>query len=149
MTPLRNFIALFLVLVTMAIGGPERLSAVGATPGLPDPGGLEASEAPCLQDINGNGVGDVLDVLATAARPECFTYLPLAESQEAAEAFAEGIRLLMPFFQQLPQAFAALIQTLSHGYLQACKAAGCEVDAALLRDLPGLGDLEGLDDEKL
>ena len=91
-----------------------------------------------------------------AARPQAFTP-DLATSlgalgtalqgvkryEEAADAFGEGVRLLTPFFQQVPQAFSQLILSLSRYYLQACEAAGCEPDEALI-DLPGLIDLEGL-----
>jgi len=31
----------------------------------------------CVQDVNGNGIGDVLDVLATANRTGCDIYLPV------------------------------------------------------------------------
>jgi hypothetical protein len=44
-------------------------------------GQLEAQAAPpasqCVQDVNGNGVGDVADIQATATQPACQVYLPL------------------------------------------------------------------------
>ncbi|MGC8959915.1 MAG: hypothetical protein ACP5OO_09030, partial [Chloroflexia bacterium] len=52
---------------------------------------------------------------------------------EAAEAFAEGVRILAPFFRRLPQAFEGLRRALVDGYLDACRAAGREPDQALLQ----------------
>jgi len=31
----------------------------------------------CMRDVNGNGIGDVVDIMSTAAKPGCVVYLPL------------------------------------------------------------------------
>jgi len=31
----------------------------------------------CVQDVNQNGVGDIVDIQATAAQPGCWVYLPV------------------------------------------------------------------------
>ncbi|MER3400599.1 MAG: hypothetical protein C4313_05625, partial [Thermoflexus sp.] len=55
---------------------------------------------------------------------------------EAADAFAEGVRVLTPFFRRLPEAFGELMIDLRNNYLEACRAAGREPDAALLGPSP-------------
>jgi tetratricopeptide (TPR) repeat protein len=51
---------------------------------------------------------------------------------EAARAFSEGLLLLAPFFQELPQAFGDLAGALKRRYLEACRKAGEEPDGELL-----------------
>lgn len=54
---------------------PTATATVTATPTkTPTP---TASVAECVTDANGNGVGDVQDVMTTAATPGCVSYLPL------------------------------------------------------------------------
>ncbi len=60
--------------------------------------------------------------------------LALARPAEAAAAFAEGMRLLLPFARNLPQAFAELLQALCEGYLCACRAAGQPPEETLVRE---------------
>jgi hypothetical protein len=33
--------------------------------------------SPCVQDVNANGMGDIVDIQTTAAQPGCWVYLPL------------------------------------------------------------------------
>jgi hypothetical protein len=56
----------------------------------------------------------------------------LERHPEAAAALAEGIRILQPQFEKLPDAFAPLMAALRQDYLQASQAAHIEPDLALL-----------------
>jgi len=45
---------------------------------------LQAAPPPvsqCVQDVNGNGVGDIVDIQTTASELRCLVYLPLAAAQ--------------------------------------------------------------------
>jgi hypothetical protein len=61
----------------------------------------------------------------------CFV-LGMERYGEAVRAFSEGLRLLAPFFQELPQAFGGLAGALKQLYLEACRKAGEEPDGDLL-----------------
>lgn len=52
--------------------------------------------------------------------------------EEAARAFKEGLQHLVPFYRDLPQAFTGLAKWMVQAYLQSCREAGLEPDAALL-----------------
>ncbi len=56
----------------------------------------------------------------------------LERYQEAAAAFAEGIRALADHFQKLPQPFADIMRYLYKGYLDASAKASAEPDMELL-----------------
>jgi predicted HicB family RNase H-like nuclease len=61
--------------------------------------------------------------------------------EEAAQAFAEGLQHLAPFYRDLPQAHSRVGNGLVQGYLQACKKAGLEPDAALLSQFAELSQI--------
>ncbi len=50
----------------------------------------------------------------------------LSRPAEAAEAFAEGLRHLLPFWHTYPHAFTQLAEALREGYRDACRAAGIQ-----------------------
>jgi tetratricopeptide (TPR) repeat protein len=56
----------------------------------------------------------------------------LGRSAEAAAAFAEGLRAILPFARALPAAFSGLAGALLQGYLRACAEAGEAPDEALV-----------------
>ena len=56
----------------------------------------------------------------------------LERDARAAQAFAEGLQHLAPFYRDLPQAFTGPAKGLVQGYRQACQKAGLVPDAALL-----------------
>jgi tetratricopeptide (TPR) repeat protein len=56
----------------------------------------------------------------------------LGRSAEAAAAFAEGLRAILPFVRALPAAFGGLAGALLQGYLRACAEAGEAPDKALV-----------------
>ncbi|MFZ8843028.1 MAG: hypothetical protein ACO2PQ_03230, partial [Thermoflexus sp.] len=58
--------------------------------------------------------------------------LGLGRSAEAAAAFAEGLRAILPFARALPAAFSGLASALLQGYLRACAEAGEAPDEALV-----------------
>jgi len=53
----------------------------------------------------------------------------------AAEAFAEGIRTLTPYFLRIPAAFGDLMRILVEMYQNACNEGGITIDEALLAPL--------------
>ncbi|WP_457653113.1 tetratricopeptide repeat protein [Rhodocaloribacter sp.] len=53
----------------------------------------------------------------------------------AAGAFAEGLRILTPYFLRLPDAFAQLIVSLLRDYANACQQGELELDEALIEPL--------------
>jgi hypothetical protein len=57
--------------------------------------------------------------------------LGLGRAPEGREAFAEGLRILLPFVQEIPAAFRERAEELLQGYLRACAAAGEAPDEAL------------------
>ena len=59
----------------------------------------------------------------------------LKRPAEAAQAFAEGLRAVLPPFRAFPQAFPELAAALLQEYLQACQEAGEEPDAALVEGI--------------
>ncbi|HEY1756683.1 MAG TPA: tetratricopeptide repeat protein [Bryobacteraceae bacterium] len=76
-----------------------------------------------------------------AAQPNAFlpdlvkslwTWGLVLKNEEGIEKFAEGIRLITPFAQKLPQAYLPLAQAVAQAYIEACEAAGVEPDDALL-----------------
>jgi DNA-binding FrmR family transcriptional regulator len=56
----------------------------------------------------------------------------LGRSAEAAAAFAEGLRAILPFVRALPAAFGGLAGALLQDYLRACAEAGEAPDEALV-----------------
>ena len=70
----------------------------------------------------------------------------LERQEEAAERFAEGLRLMAPLFAKLPQAFAGLTVQLAQVYFSACQQAEIEPDAELLG--PILEKLQELQSEE-
>ncbi len=60
--------------------------------------------------------------------------LSLERASEAAQAFAEGLRILIPHARRLPQAFGPLLQALLELYLRAAESAGQPPDEALVRE---------------
>jgi tetratricopeptide (TPR) repeat protein len=58
--------------------------------------------------------------------------LGLGRSAEAAAAFAEGLRAILPFARALPAVFSGLASALLQGYLRACAEAGEAPDEALV-----------------
>jgi tetratricopeptide (TPR) repeat protein len=58
--------------------------------------------------------------------------LGLGRAPEAREAFAEGLRILLPFVQEIPAVFRERAEELLQGYLPACAAAGEVPDEALV-----------------
>ncbi|MEJ5240854.1 MAG: hypothetical protein WHS87_06630, partial [Anaerolineales bacterium] len=71
--------------------------------------------------------------LATSLGAYGSILLALERLTEAAESFAEGARLLLPFARALPQAFSGLLRALLRDYLRACQAAGHAPQPALLQ----------------
>jgi hypothetical protein len=60
------------------------------------------------------------------------TLLGLGRAPEAREAFAEGLRILLPFVRKIPAAFREQADELLQGYLRACEEAGEAPDEALM-----------------
>jgi len=58
--------------------------------------------------------------------------LGLGRAPEAREAFAEGLRILLPFVREIPAAFREQADDLLQGYLRACAEAGEAPDEALV-----------------
>ena len=58
--------------------------------------------------------------------------LSLGRAPEAREAFAEGLRILLPFVREIPAAFRERADELLQGYLRACAEAGEASDEALV-----------------
>jgi len=59
----------------------------------------------------------------------------MGRHDEAAAAFAEGLRAILPFVRALPAAFGGLAGALLKGYLQACQEAGEAPDAGLVEEV--------------
>ncbi len=59
----------------------------------------------------------------------------LGRREEAARAFEEGLRILLPFYRRLPGAFGSLAEFLHKGYLEACRGSGKTPDPELLKGL--------------
>jgi len=66
----------------------------------------------------------------------------ILDGQEGIEKFAEGLQLITPFAQKLPQAHLPLAVNLRQTYIQACQKAGVEPDAALLQPIAELMQAE-------
>jgi hypothetical protein len=61
--------------------------------------------------------------------------LGLGRAPEGREAFAEGLRILLPFVQEIPAAFCERADALLQGYLRACAAAREAPDEALVEQV--------------
>jgi tetratricopeptide (TPR) repeat protein len=59
----------------------------------------------------------------------------LGRSAEAAAAFAEGLRAILPFVRALPAAFGGLAGALLQDYLRACAEAEEAPDEALVEQV--------------
>ena len=59
----------------------------------------------------------------------------LERHDEAAQAFGEGLQHIVPFYREMPRAFAELAQALQKEYLHACQDAGQEPDKVLLNQI--------------
>ncbi|MDW8102565.1 MAG: hypothetical protein RMK30_06785, partial [Anaerolineae bacterium] len=58
--------------------------------------------------------------------------LGLGRAQEACDAFAEGLRIILPFARALPGAFGELAAALRADYMRACREAGKEPEKGLM-----------------
>ena len=65
----------------------------------------------------------------------------MERNAQAARAFAEGLQHLAPFYRDLPQAHSRVGNGLVQGYLQVCRKAVLEPDAALLSQFAGLSQI--------
>ncbi len=59
----------------------------------------------------------------------------MGRPEETAASFTEGLRMLEPFVQPLPQAFGELTNWLLQQYEFASQAAGLEPDTALVQSI--------------
>ncbi len=59
-------------------------------------------------------------------------FAPLGRHGEAAEAAREGLSVIAPFAEAVPDAFGPLAMALAQIYLEQCKTAGLAPDEALL-----------------
>jgi tetratricopeptide (TPR) repeat protein len=59
----------------------------------------------------------------------------LGRPGEAAQAFAEGLRAILPFVRALPAAFGGLAGALLAEYLQACEEAKREPERGLVEEV--------------
>ena len=59
-------------------------------------------------------------------------YAAGSDNLKARESFERGVRILAPYFLQMPRAFAQLMGNLAGEYLKACEASGGEPDMELL-----------------